>query len=152
MLGTLHKVSLGTAPPGIAALFPKGPVTFPLPYPLRVGFHLNRPSHKRQILTPCTRLSTEKFKRSVYGIIAFYNALPQWVVEIPSTQVFQGVLQKAVLRFSAKSDRWPKLLKSEWMNIQCATLDELFRKEDLSVSGDPEPTFPCVYESNSDSE
>ena len=88
----------------------------------------------------------------MYGIIAFYNALPQWVVEIPTTQLFQGVLQKAVLRFSGTADRWPKLLKSEWMNIQCSTLDELFRKEDLSVAGDCEPPFPLVYESNSDSE
>ena len=83
MLGILHKVVLGVAPPGISSIFPKGPITCPLAYPLRIGFHLNRPSHNRQLLTPCTRLSTEKFKRSIFGIVSFYNALPQWVVDVP---------------------------------------------------------------------
>ena len=36
MLGILHKVVLGVAPPGISSIFPKGPIAFPLAYPLRM--------------------------------------------------------------------------------------------------------------------
>ena len=124
ILGVLHKVGAGTSSMEIRKLFAHAPQASPPPYPFRIGFHLTRLSHTRQIDTKCTRLSTERFKRSAYGLVAFYNALPQWLVDISSTNTFQRVVQKAVIRISSSSEtNWHLWIRDGWKQRTCNQLD-----------------------------
>merc|ERR1711976_112506 len=108
---------------------PSAPQAFPLPYPLRVGFHLTRPSHSRQIHSSCTPFSTDRLERSIFGLVEFYNALPGWVVEISETRIFQRVLQKAVQRISVQHrDNWQAWMRGGWKSMFCQQLDATFHK------------------------
>ena len=135
MLGVLHKVSHGIAPEPICKLFPKGPVVAPLQYPFWIGFHLNRLSHSRQLLSPCIPLSSDRFQRSIFGLVPLFNVLPGWLFDIPLTKQFQSVLQKGLLRFSDRSsENWPRLYRGEWRNLTNAGLDSLFSKDDIKTT------------------
>jgi hypothetical protein len=134
MLGILHKCGTRTAALEISKLFPSRPCAFPLPYPLRVGFHLTRVSHGRQLHTDCSRLSTDRFKRSIFGLVSFYNSLPEWVVYLSSISVFQRVIQKAIQRLSHHNDNWQIWLRSDWKNMSCDRFDATFSKADIQES------------------
>ena len=89
MLGALHKVNLGTAPPQLRSLFPPslGPRS------MRGGWTLDlrriRPPHSKQLLTAATFESTNVLQRSLFGLVHLYNKLPQHVVGSPSVCSFQ---------------------------------------------------------------
>ena len=145
LLGLLHKVAHGTAPLEVCRLFPAAPRRLPAPYPLRVGFHLTRFSHKRQLATTCERNSTERFKRSIYNLVHVWNALPESASEIVSTKDFQHRIQLALKRNSSSSSSWPILYKTGWKSMQCNTFDNLFWKpvdETEQVPVDAEPLYP----------
>ena len=133
MLGLLHRISIGSAPERLKKLFPSGPVRFPAAYPFCVGFHLTRVSHSKQLQTPCTAFSTERMKRSVYGLVDFYNSLPSWIVSIPTVSLFQRILQGGAFRFSQRSESWKTLFTREWRTLSCHALDNLFQRSDLTA-------------------
>ena len=153
MLGVLYKVARDTAPTELKRLFPNGPQRLPNPYPVReTGFRLTRASHKKQLQTLCTPFSTERLRRSIFGMVELFNALPEWVVEVPNVKLFQKVLQKGVLRHSASyPETWQNLLRDGWKQLTCLRFDSTFAKSDLQKTYDD--WEPDDYEEvNSDSE
>ena len=111
-----------------------------------------RRSHDRQLKLECTRLSTNRFKRSVFGLVALFNALPQWVVEIPQTKDFQRVLQGAVKRSAIRGNaEWADVLKYGWQTMSHDRVDSLFQRSDLRQC-DRGTEVDIYYESNSESE
>ena len=102
MLGALHKITIGIAPPQLAALFPViGTVSEPL---LASNLRGWRPRHTRQLDTPASFRSSETMKRSLFGLCRCYNLLPQALVDLPSVKLLQRHLRIG-LRKCAQSGR-----------------------------------------------
>ena len=79
MLGVLHKVVLGLAPPQLAAFFPLlGNVAEPSGRQRLRGW---APLHSKQLGTHCGIRSSNIMKRSLFGLVWCYNQLPQCVVD-----------------------------------------------------------------------
>ena len=78
MLGALHKLTLGTAPPQLANLLPcKGHVLEPASRQRLRGW---RPLHTKQLETPAHFRSSDLMKRSLFCLALTYNQLPQLAV------------------------------------------------------------------------
>jgi hypothetical protein len=152
MLGVLPKCGSRTAATEISKLFPSRPRAYPPAYPFRVGFHLNRVSHGRQLHTECSQLSTDRFKRSIFGLVSFYNSLPEWVVHLPEVSVFQRVIQKAVLRRANQIDNWHIWLRSEWKSMSCNKFDAAFSKSDIECKVETGAAGEFIDGDSSDSE
>ena len=124
MLGTLHKLNLGTAPAQLKALFPLlGAATEPLQ---RQRLRHWRPLHSKQVYTPATFRSTDLMKRSLFGLVHCYNYLPKEVVDSKTVKLLQKKLQQALLRL-AETDypNWQRLYTTEWRSFRRQKLDEL---------------------------
>ena len=91
MLGLLHRIVLGDAPPQLAELFP-----FAEPSLLdnRSATRLAVRRHRHQFWQPPFR--TEILRRSLFGIVVVYNLLPPAVVEKKTVKSFQSILQLAL--------------------------------------------------------
>ena len=87
MLGILFKVASGIGPQPIGSLFSLRPSTLE-----QHGF-LIRPRHSKQIMDPVAFNHPVVVKRSIYGLIRVFNALPQGVVDSKSVNSFQKQLQ-----------------------------------------------------------
>ncbi len=124
MLGTLHKLTLGTAPAQLAALLPVlGAVHEPAQ---RQGLRRWRPLHTKQLYTPVTFTSSDLAKRSLLGLVHTYNALPQSVVDSPTVSLFQKRLQRALLRFGdCGAPNWQRLYSDAWKGLPRQQLDAL---------------------------
>ena len=126
MLGSLHKLNLGTAPDQLAVLFPLvGTVTEPLSLQRVRAW---RPLHSKQLHTPVTFESTDLMQRSLFGLARCYNALPQRLVDIGSVKGFQKALQDGLLRLAEQgAPDWQTLYSTAWKRFRRrAKLDELF--------------------------
>ena len=125
MLGALHKLNLGQAPTQLAALFPRlGRVVEP---PLRQRLRHWRPLHTHQLGTPATPNSSQALKRSLFGLVHCYNALPQTTVDAPSVKLFQRGLQAALSKLAAADQRgWQTLYAGGWKRFPRTKLDQLF--------------------------
>ena len=117
-----------------------------------VGFHLTRLLHNRQIESKCSRLSTERFKRSAFGLVAFYNALPQWLVEVCCTNTFQRVVQRAVMRTSRSGTSWYLWIREGWKQMSCNQFDAAFSKSDARESNSRHAHFEEFVDGESTSE
>ncbi len=126
MLGTLHKVTLGLAPPQLAALFPlKGVVTEHM-YAHRVRHW--RPLHNRQLHSSATPYSSETLHRSVFGLANCYNLLPQKAVDFREVKGFQRSLQNALKNLAQRhtDENWSRLFSTGWRAFTRTQLDTLF--------------------------
>ena len=56
--------------------------------------------HSRQIIDPCEQLQPDYFKRSIFGLIGIYNALPEFIIACESVKEFQHRLQ-LILKYLA---------------------------------------------------
>jgi hypothetical protein len=88
MLGMLHKVSLDAAPNSLCRLFRRRPQNL-LNYCAS-----DRPRHARQLHDPVEFNHPVIIKRSAYGLIRVYNALPGHVLSAKTAKSFQRKLQK----------------------------------------------------------
>ena len=77
----------------IANLFPKAPE---IVVPDNISSRVRGERHNRQLLDRVSAYSTDVFRRSIFGTVQCYNALPQNVVEKPSVSSFQRALQAAL--------------------------------------------------------
>ena len=87
MLGVLHKVTLGFAPPQLAALFltTYRPVSnFDKEY-----FRQWTPLRDKQLHSECAIRSTNIMRRSFFGLVHAYNWLPQRVIDQLTIKGFQ---------------------------------------------------------------
>lgn len=90
MLGVLFKVSHKKAPPPVCALFKpygRGALT-------AYRFVSAEVFHSFALHDPIEPTHPVMLKRSLFGLIAIYNRLPQELVEVESTQSFQRKLQR----------------------------------------------------------
>ncbi len=113
MLGALHRITLGLAPPQMAILFPGiGAIAEPA---ARQNLRYWRPRHNRQLATPVTFRSSDVLQRSVFGLVGCYNRLPQQVVDISCVKGFQRCLQFALLQSAEFGlDNWRNMYSVEW--------------------------------------
>ena len=81
MLGDLHKLNLGSAPPQLCELFPMVGGSRDLSHLPQL--RRLRQLHNRQLFTHCQHNSREVMNGSVFGLVHCYNALPHSVVELP---------------------------------------------------------------------
>ena len=106
MLGVLHKINLGIAPPQLQALFPKlGDIE---ELPMRQRLRHWRPLRSKQVSTHANFSSSNVLKRSLFGLVHCYNILPQHVVDASSVQLFQRKLQERLLQHAdLGAEAWP---------------------------------------------
>jgi hypothetical protein len=108
MLGLIHRVVLGDAPPQFSEYI--RPATF-VSFPRGLRHACGR--HTRQLHDPMDGTQINMVTRSVLGLVYVYNLLPQHVVDCTSVSAFQKKLQggvKAAAR--AGHERWDELLRS----------------------------------------
>ena len=127
MLGMLHKVSLGVAPPQLAELFP---LCGSVPENRRAARLGNqRRLHNRQLSRPVVARPTEAFQRSLFGLTECYNLLPQKAVDCKDVKSFQRLPQKALKVHATKDgvpEGWQLLFTTGWRRLTRRELDELF--------------------------
>ena len=125
MLGALHKVTLDLAPPQLQAMFPRiGCITEPQH---RQRMRYWRPLHSRQLGTHATFLSSTVFKRSAFGLVHCYNALPQGVADLETVKAMQRHLQAALLKLAEQgAEDWPRFYSNGWKRLPRTKLDTLF--------------------------
>ena len=97
ILGFLHRITLGQVSGQIADLFPRAAFTCT---PDNISARLRGERHNRQFLDRVVASSTDAFRRSIFGTVQCYNALPQAVVDQPSVSSFQRSSQTAVAQLS----------------------------------------------------
>lgn len=104
ILGFLHRINLRQTSAQIAELFPRiGRRATPM-YNFRAQFH------DKQLLDRVDNYSSSVFRRSIFGMVSCYNALPQQFVEATTVKAFQNQLQKAVTRrVLDKYDGWREI-------------------------------------------
>ncbi len=129
MLGALHKLSLGTAPPQLALLLPARGVVHEPAQRQRLRFW--RPLHDKQLSTPCGFRSSDLMKRSLFGLALSYNTLPQAAVDCRTVKLFQKKLQLSLLCYAehraAQGKSWERLYSVHWRELPRTKLDELFQ-------------------------
>ena len=126
MLGVLHKITLGIAPPQLAELFPfRGAVTEPL-HMARLRYW--RPLHDRQLHSHAELRCTETMSRSLFGLVHCYNKLPQRAANSKTVKGFQRCLQNALKQLAQVSpdSDWQHLFSTGWRRLTRAALDDLF--------------------------
>ena len=95
ILGLLHRVVLGNVSAQIAEIFPRASVrSVPDAIAERVR---GRSRHDKQLFDRVDARSSEQFKRSAFGMVQCYNALPQSAVDILSVKSSQRNLQLALM-------------------------------------------------------
>ncbi|CAE8713039.1 unnamed protein product, partial [Polarella glacialis] len=107
MLGLLHKVAVGRAPPQFSKFIrPAGSFNFPRDLRLRYG------RHNRQLHDPTDGTQSNTMQRSILGLVYSYNLLPQHLVASDNTSTFQKALQNAI-KFAERSgiESWRVLLR-----------------------------------------
>ena len=128
MLGALHKLCLGTAPPQLALLLPARGVVHEPAQRQRLRFW--RPLHDKQLSTPCGFRSSDLMKRSLFGLALSYNTLPQAAVDCRTVKLFQKKLQLSLLCYAehraAQGKSWERLYSVHWRELPRTKLDELF--------------------------
>ena len=125
MLGALHKITLGIAPGQLSALFPiLGTVAEPLMARRLRGW---KPRHDRQLGTPASFMSSDRMKRSMFGLCRCYNLLPQELVSLPSVKLLQRHLQMGLRRCAQTgSEDWHELLSQKWSRLPRQDFHALF--------------------------
>ncbi len=97
ILGFLHRVTLGKVSKQIAELFPRAVAsTIPDQISARIRGGMTA-RHNKQLLDRIHAHSTDQLKRSIFGMVQCYNALPQMVVDEKSVKGFQRQLQQALV-------------------------------------------------------
>ena len=87
MLGLIHRTALRKGPPRFREHFkPAGPA--------RPG-EVRR--HRRRLVDPRAEFTGRIVTRSVLGLVAVYNLLPDDIAKINTISAFQSALQKLVL-------------------------------------------------------
>ena len=126
MLGVLHKVALGIAPPQMAALFPlRGVVDDPWQ---RRRLRSWRPLHNRQLHSHADISCTERMRLSLFGLVRSYNMLPQKAVDFKTVKSFQRCLQNSLKKYASTTDGedWQRFFTDGWRLLPRAALDTFF--------------------------
>ena len=88
----------------------------------------DRPLHDKQLENPTVVRPTEQFRRSLFGLVECYNALPKQVVDTNDVKSFQKKLQEALnTRGMAKeaAEEWQSLYTTGWKRLTLHEVDQL---------------------------
>ena len=97
MLAAIRRTILGLGPEHFSSFF-----IYSITVPRFVRYW-----HLRHLEDPCDVVRQDYFSRSIYGMIAVYNWLPEFVVLAPSIKLFQHYLQQIVKVFAINQfDNW----------------------------------------------
>ena len=108
MLGVPHRITLKIAPLQLEALFPSAPVCPASRTPTR----LSTIRHSRQFVERFGH--TDAFRRSLFGMVRVYNLLLHKIVEAPSVNIFQRLLQNGLRRAACSG-------MINWQSLFCPT-------------------------------
>ena len=124
MLGVLHRIVLGIAPPQLSCLFPRAE-TAPMG---RMPTRLWEIRHDLQL---CERyFHADVFARSLYGMVRIYNLLPQSVVNAVSVKNFQRLLQNGLKRAAAAElDDWQALFSPTVLPLEPAAFQQILEHD-----------------------
>jgi hypothetical protein len=123
MLGLLHRITIGSAPPQFSELvFPsRSSSSAPRYWRHRHG------RHDRQLHDPIDGTQSNMMQRSLFGLIYTYNMLPQPVIDAKSVSSFQKLLQNAV-KSAARREHvsWKVLLRSGVRDMSGRSFQNMF--------------------------
>ena len=86
-----------------------------------------KPRHDRQLGTPASFMSSDRMKRSMFGLCRCYNLLPQELVSLPSVKLLQRHLQMGLRRCAQTgSEDWHELLSQKWSRLPRQDFHALF--------------------------
>ena len=88
----IHRTVIGKGPPGFRTFFHRDLRSLPR------FTRLQRARHGKQLVDPITRNSTCLARRTALGTVRCYNALPSFVVALPSVSLFQRALHHCLCR------------------------------------------------------
>jgi hypothetical protein len=122
MLGLLHRISSGKAPPQFSKfIFPGSSLHFPRDLRHQAG------RHNRQFHDPIDGTQSRMMERSLFGAIYTFNMLPQSVVDAKTTSRFQHELQNAVKALArTQHPEWDTLLRTGVRNMSGARFQSCF--------------------------
>ena len=92
ILGFLHRVVLGLTSTQIGELFPLAAANEARDH-ISAQVRGVAQKHSKQFMDRINPRSSEHMKRSIFGMIQCYNALPQYIVDEPTVSSFQRRLQ-----------------------------------------------------------
>ena len=81
LLGIIHRAALRQGPPHFHQFFIRARAIY---------------GHTRTIYDPCVGRSQLYFRRSIFGLVAFYNRLPEEVIQLTEINAFQRCLQNTL--------------------------------------------------------
>ena len=96
ILGFLHRVNLGQVSEQIRQLFPPTGPRRSASSGIAGRVRGATAFHTKQFFDRVTATPSEQFKRSIFGMVQCYNALPQRVVDQKTVSASQGCLQESV--------------------------------------------------------
>ena len=107
MLGFLHRVTLGDVSTQILDMFPRlGPKACSSD-DISSRVRGITALHDKQLVDRVSAGSSQQFKRSIFGMVQCYNALPQRLVDLKSIKSLQSALQKGIIhRAQLGHDGW----------------------------------------------
>ena len=74
--------------------------------------------HSLQLTDPIVPNSGAALRRSVYGLVAFWNALPSDVVSADSVKKFQGMIQNAALESITQGCSIPDVCALKYIHVR----------------------------------
>ena len=120
MLGLLHRITLGLAPPQLTVLFP-----FQHSTQYRYSTRLAIRRHAFQFIEPI--FHTDIFRRSLFGLTVIYNLLSSSVIQAKTVKQFQHNLQAALMKASSEAlSRWQWLFSPSNRPCDAFTFQRFF--------------------------
>ena len=107
VLGFLHRIVLGRASPQIQMLFPLAAAR-PARDLISARARGVAQRHSMQLVGRVHARSSEQFKRSIFGMVQCYNALPQCIVDEATVSSFQKRIHQGVMNRirNGQVDNW----------------------------------------------
>ena len=112
MLGFIYRCVRGIAPVRCCSLFTLSTAT------PNYNTRRQRALHSLQLTDPIVPKSGVALRRSVYGLVAFWNALPSDVVSADSVKKFQGMIQNAALEAITQGCSIPDACALKYIHVR----------------------------------
>ena len=108
MLGLIHKCATGQAPVNLCKLFERD--TKPPP----VNTRRSKKLHPYKLVDRMDGNQSSLLARSIYGLVRFYNVLPEHIVRKKSVRNLQGYVQSTALKLCKGGMPISAICSLEW--------------------------------------
>ena len=112
ILGLLHRCVIGDAPPQLCKLFPKVKANA-RSHNTRFGFK----PEDTLLLDRTTGVNSKLLDRSIFGMVKFYNRLPESVKTTKLVSTFQGKIQDATIGLCKKGMGIDEVCSLKWLEF-----------------------------------